>query len=234
MLGASIGELLAAKRAQDEQRRQAIESKISNLKLTGELAEGIRLARIQQREAIDQAIAREREAERLREAKRREAREARLAKQKRIVLRAERDALIVSILANSTVGVRKDGSRFLRAKPGKAAEIKAAQARVMACNSFVRPERGYPAPPPRRSEDYPAGGAWGHRKGNEVRVLGGEFQRLLAYSQHVYSREGDTDRVKRMCEHLRRLDRKLTILGSETHVRKVAKHNYQAKRDARS
>lgn len=153
----------------------------------------------------------------------------------RRLARNKRDMLILELHALTVTRTKKDGTRFMQAKPGQAARVQAIRNELDTVSVACRPEHGYPCPPPRRSELYPQGGAWKHRKGNEIANTRGELQRLQTYAFNAH-RTGkvDVEAMTKMAAHCQRLERKLSLLGTETHIRKQqGTKYYRAVADAR-
>lgn len=84
----------------------------------------------------------------------------------------------------------------------------------------ARPEHGYPAPPFRRGEDYPQGALDNPPKETSLEHITGERDRLTQCIMTLISKEGTTERVVRMINHLERVDRYSQVLCSRNaHVR---------------
>lgn len=190
MLTATFASLIAAKQQNDRDRQERIERSMADRSMAQSLADGIRIARIKRIEEMNAQIAEEkREAARKAKERKLEA-ERKLKAKARNIARNRRDAAVAQILANTTIGTRKDGSRFLRAKAGKGAIVKQAQAEARFQADCARPEHGYPCPPPRRSEAYPQGGLWGKpRDMADIDVKRGEHDRLMKYAETCYNAE---------------------------------------------
>lgn len=188
MLTATFASLIAAKQLNDRNRQERIESAMPDRSVVQSLADGIRVARMRRVAEIEAQLKADKEQER------KDRVEAKLRNERKVIakLRNERDMLVVNILTSTVTGVRKDGSRYMRAKAGKAAEVKAMQERVEMLNTSVRPKSGYPAPPPRRSDAYPQGGLWAKPAGvDDITIKRGEYNRLVTYTKAVMGAERD-------------------------------------------
>lgn len=194
MLTATIASLLADKANADNARNARISNKVAETAIgkamLSNLGESVRVVRERCKANIEAAILAEKA-----EAARKE-REAKLAKERTLkakaarIARNRRDAAIAIILANSRVALRKDGSRYLRSNPGKADVVKVAMFNAAHEASKARPEHGYPCPPPRRSDAYPAGGLWGKPQGmTDIEIKRGEMARLSKYAEACYNAE---------------------------------------------
>jgi hypothetical protein len=153
------------------------------------------------------------------------------ARKAHFTMRAERDALVMFVLENTSVRERKDGTRYMQAKAGKAKAVRNAQARAALLNEAIRPVNGYPPAPYVRGEDYPSGGLLAAPRGGVSTMhMRGEFDRLLTYMKRIksYGIDGTCDReiaercecnacrVERMNNHLRYLARKLATVRHHT------------------
>lgn len=110
---------------------------------------------------------------------------------------------------------------------GQSSDIESDRAEAMRLNrEFCRPEHGYPAPPFRRGDDYPAGGLWGAPEGGYgYREIDGEAKRLSVY-MFVVLDKGELDKARRIQNHLERLDTMREHIASNPVVRKNGKHSY--------
>ena len=196
----------------------------NNVRVNDNLAERLEAERRRRIDAIDAENNRLAEINRRKEA----------AKARRNAI-AQRDMLIAELHKNTVVRTKKDGSRYMAAKPGKANLVRFIRYNLEPIAKQCRPNNGYPAPPPRRSDLYPKGGTWKHRRGNEIANVRGELTRLQTYAFNAH-RAGkvDTEAMTKMAAHCQRLERRLALLGTETHVRRQqGTKYYRAVADAR-
>ena len=193
-------------------------------KVNDNLAERLEAERRRRLDAIDAEVKRQAEIVRRKEA----------AKAKRKAIDARNE--IITILHRETVvRTRKDGSRYMVAKPGRAKTVRFIRNELAKVAVECRPANGYPAPPARRSDLYPKGGKFKHVRGNEIANVRGELNRLQTYAFNAH-RAGkvDNDAMAKMAAHCQRLERKLQLLGSETHIRRQqGTKYYRAVSDAR-
>lgn len=155
-------------------------------------------------------------------------RQRKAAKARRKALN-RRNELVAKLHSLVTFRSRKDGSRYMVAKPGYKADVKWLRFELTVVAMDCRPANGYPAPPPRRTELYPKGGAWKHRPGNPLAQLQGEYSRLSQYVRTLcdhddqmvdkgepsvmYNDDGEPRRALRnMLAHCARLERKIDLL----------------------
>jgi len=196
----------------------------SNLHINDNLIERLEHARVKRIAAIDAEVKKQAEIARRKEA----------AKAKRNAI-ARRNDLIAELHNRTVVRTRKDGTRYMAAKPGQANYVKFIRNELANVSTQCRPDNGYPAPPPRRSDLYPKGGTWKHRRGNEIANVRGELTRLQTYAFNAH-RAGkvDNDAMTKMAAHCQRLERRLALLGTETHIRRQqGTKYYRAVADAR-
>lgn len=196
----------------------------NNVRVNDNLAERLEAERRRRIDAIDAEAKRFFDLDQKRKA----------AKAKRNFI-ARRNELIAQLHQLTVVRTRKDGSRYMAAKPGKAVEVKWLRNALDTVVVHCRPDNGYPCPPPRRSELYPKGGTWKHRRGNEIANVRSELTRLQTYAFNAH-RAGkvDNDAMVKMAAHCQRLERRLALLGTETHVRRQqGTKYYRAVADAR-
>lgn len=216
-LTANIGELLGLN------DRQPIVNN-SNVNVSDNLAQRLEAERRRRIDAIDA------EAKRLFNAN--QKRKAAKARRNAI---ARRNELITELHSLVVFKTRKDGSRFMQAKPGQATHVKWLRNELETVSAQCRPANGYPCPPPRRSNLYPVGGTWKHRRGNEIGNIRGELSRLQTYAFNAHKAgKVDNDAMVKMAAHCQRLERKLQLLGSQTNIRKQqGTKYYRAVVDAR-
>lgn len=190
----------------------------NNVRVNDNLAERLEAERRRRIDAIDAENNRLAEINRRKEA----------AKARRNAI-AQRDMLIAELHKNTVVRTKKDGSRYMAAKPGKANLVRFIRYNLEPIAKQCRPNNGYPCPPPRRSPLYPKGGAWKHRPGNPLAQLQGEYSRLSQYvrtlcdhddrmiekgeASVMYDAKGNPRRALRnMLAHCARLERKIDLL----------------------
>jgi len=84
----------------------------------------------------------------------------------------------------------------------------------------ARPDNGYPAPPFRRGDDYPVGALNNPPKETSIEHIAGERDRIEMCIANIVRKEGITDRVIKMRNHLENLKRYVYVLASRNaHVR---------------
>ena len=101
-------------------------------------------------------------------------------------------------------------------------------------NKILRPDNWYkPVTHQFRSELYPKGALNAPPKGGmDLTKVRDEHTRLCDCLEAMLMIEGETPRVQRMINHVERLDRWISIMNSESYIRRTSRKHYEIRQTA--